>query len=75
LIQIAAGFHHYQRGNLSGAQSLTGAGLEKLDKHPELHPDLDIPRLISSVRRWRTQIQSADAPEPEFPLLLSASHL
>ncbi len=70
LIQVAAGFHHYQRGNLAGTQSLTRAGLEKLDKHPHQHPELDVPRLISALRLWQTQIASADAPEPEFPLLL-----
>lgn len=71
LIQVAAGFHHYQRGNLLGAQSLTRAGLEKLDKHSQQHPELDVLRLISAVRRWQTQIESANAPEPEFPLLLN----
>ncbi len=70
LIQIAAGFHHYQRGNLAGAQSLTRAGLEKLERHSQQHPELDIGRLLSSVRRWQTLIASANAPEPEFPLLL-----
>ena len=70
LIQIAAGFHHYQRGNLAGAQSLTRAGLEKLDKYPHQHPELDLRRLISAVRHWQTQIAPHGAPEPEFPLLL-----
>lgn len=71
LIQVAAGFHHYQRGNLFGAQSLTRAGLEKLEKHSGQHPELDVLRLISAVRRWQTQVESANAPEPEFPLLLN----
>jgi len=31
LIQIAAAFHHYQRGNFSGAKSLLSAGLAKIE--------------------------------------------
>jgi len=34
MIQLAAAFHHYTRGNLKGTKSLLEAGLDKLRKFP-----------------------------------------
>ncbi len=42
LIQIAAAFHHYQRGNFSGAKSLLSAGLAKIDGFTTNHRGIDV---------------------------------
>src|SRR5437899_872039 len=35
LIQVAASFHHFQRGNLAGTASLLRSALRRLDVYPE----------------------------------------
>ncbi|MSQ27231.1 MAG: DUF309 domain-containing protein [Dehalococcoidia bacterium] len=54
LIQVAAGLHHLQRGNLAGAVALVRRGrtrLEAFNRSPggPSHGGLDVPALVASV--------------------------
>jgi predicted metal-dependent hydrolase len=52
IIQIAAAFHHYCRGNADGAESLLAAGIVKLHRFPASHRGLAIEDLRSAAKRW-----------------------
>jgi uncharacterized protein len=42
LIQVAAAFHHYCRGNPAGAESLLASGIVKLARSPARHAEIDV---------------------------------
>ena len=52
LIQLAAAFHHYERGNPSGAESLLASGIVKLARFPEHHHGLSIGELRTAAKQW-----------------------
>lgn len=52
LIQLAAAFHHYSRGNRAGGQSLAAAALEKLEKFPGDYYGMQLNVLRLAVREW-----------------------
>ena len=52
LIQVAAAFHHHQRGNLAGFESLLRAGVEKLRRFPPTCRGVDLAALLSALDRW-----------------------
>lgn len=52
VIQIAAAFHHYNRGNRAGATSLLGKGLRKLARFPEDYRGLHVEDLRRRARAW-----------------------
>lgn len=52
LIQLAAAFHHYSRGNRAGAQSLAVAGLTKLEKIPGHYYRVNLNALRIATREW-----------------------
>jgi uncharacterized protein len=64
IIQIAAGFHHYCRGNRAGAQSLLGYGLVKLGRFPAVHRGLDVGSLRAAARRWVIALYAGEDPGP-----------
>ena len=65
IIQVAAGFHHYRRGNREGCESLLVEGLRKLDKWPAVHSGLALGALRSSVRWWLAELLAGRAPQDE----------
>lgn len=50
LIQIAAAFHHRQRGNREGMESLLKAGLAKLSRFPDSHRGIAVERLREDAK-------------------------
>jgi len=52
IIQIAAAFHHYRRGNLRGAKSLVAAGVAKMSQYPDGYRGIDAARLAREARDW-----------------------
>ena len=52
IIQIAAAFHHYQRGNRRGACSLLEAGLRRLHDLPADHGGIALDRLCLAAGEW-----------------------
>jgi predicted metal-dependent hydrolase len=72
LIQVTAAFHHHQRGNPDGAQSLLTSGIVKLLRFPEDHHDLPIKSLRETAKKWvRALDEQNDTSELRFPRLIS----
>jgi predicted metal-dependent hydrolase len=69
LIQICAGFHHFQNGNPRGAAELLQRGSDKMRKYPEQYMGLDAAGLLRDVDRCRGHIERMrDGVEPEGPI-------
>ena len=62
IIQIAAAFHHYQRGNLRGTRSLIEAGLRRLERFPAAHRGIELEHLRGSARHWAAQLGAGHDP-------------
>jgi len=56
IIQVAAAFHHFTRGNRAGAQSLLEAGLNKLDRFPATHRGIQLDELRAAGKRWVAEL-------------------
>jgi len=66
LIQICAGFHHFQNGNPRGAAELLQRGSEKMRRYPARYLGLDAARLLDEVDACRGRIERMrDGAEPE----------
>lgn len=72
LIQVAAAYHHVQRGTYRGAPRLFAAGLRRLDAFPLVHCGLDRTAVDTAARRHQAWLESG-AHEPldpdEYPKL------
>jgi uncharacterized protein len=62
LIQFAAAYHHYQRGNPDGAESLLASGIVKLSRFPEHHRGLSIGELTATAKQWARQLGEGRKP-------------
>lgn len=62
IIQIAAAFHHYQRGNWNGACSLLEAGLGRLRDAPATHAGIAVGALCRAAREWAEALQQGRDP-------------
>jgi predicted metal-dependent hydrolase len=70
LIQIAAAFHHYCRGNPQGAESLLASGIVKLARFPANHRGLDIADLRTTAKKWARALGKEEKPSrSELPVL------
>lgn len=58
LIQIAAAFHHHERGNARGRQSLLAAGIAKLAECPHDFRGAAIAQLRREIEAWRKSEQA-----------------
>ena len=67
IIQIAAAFHHYGRGNSDGAETLLAAGIVKLTRFPADHRGLAIHDLREEAKAWARAL--GGIPRPEAPKL------
>lgn len=65
IIQVAAAFHHYTRGNAAGARSLLKAGLKKLEQFPEIHRGLELEGLRAAARLWIAALAAGRDPGRE----------
>ncbi len=65
IIQAAAAFHHYTRGNPAGAGSLLQASLKKLEQFQETHRGLALEELRAAVRRWIAALAAGNDPGRE----------
>src|ERR1700730_14478116 len=52
LIQVAAAFHHFQRGNQEGTVSLLKAALRRLDPYPAAFGGISVTPLCEELREW-----------------------
>lgn len=67
LIQAAAAFHHYRRGNPRGARSLLERGVEKLRRYPQDHHRIDLGRLLRRLEGWLERLGRGE-PTQSLPL-------
>lgn len=69
LIQICAGFHHFQNGNARGAAELLQRGTDKIQRYPDGFMGLESSRLIKIVGDCRERIERMrDGAEPMAPI-------
>ncbi|MGA2510701.1 MAG: DUF309 domain-containing protein [Candidatus Acidiferrales bacterium] len=52
MIQIAAAFHHYGRGNSSGTRSLLAAGIAKIGGAPDSYRGIEMEEFREEAQRW-----------------------
>lgn len=70
LIQVAAAFHHFQRENPDGTESLLASGIVKLLRFPAGHHGLAIGKLREAGRKWARALGGqSKAEELPFPRL------
>jgi predicted metal-dependent hydrolase len=65
IIQVAAAFHHYTRGNPAGTRSLLQAGLRKLEGFSGKHHGIRLEELRAAARRWIAALAAGEDPGPE----------
>ena len=76
LIQIAAAYHHIQRGTYRGAPRLFAAALKRLEPFPLVCCGVDRSGVVAAAQRHRQWLETArDAPERpleanEYPKLI-----
>jgi uncharacterized protein len=62
IIQIAAAFHHYRRGNSDGAETLLAAGIVKIMRFPADHRGLAIHHLREEAKFWARALGEMQRP-------------
>ena len=68
IIQVAAAFHHFQRGNCAGTQSLMTAGLAKIEPFPADYRGLQLAPLRRTIQDWLAALANEASPTPiPFP--------
>jgi predicted metal-dependent hydrolase len=74
LIQVAASFHHFQRGNCAGTISLLRSALRRLNGYPEIFAGIAVAPLRGAIHSWlealETVPQSSPPPFPRLQLAL-----
>jgi predicted metal-dependent hydrolase len=65
IIQIAAAFHHYRRGNTDGAETLLAAGIVKISRFPADHRGLAILDLREEAKLWARVLGGMQRPGDE----------
>lgn len=56
IIQIAAAFHHYSRGNTRGTRSLLEAGLGRLERFPNAYRGIQLAALRTEAKTWVAEL-------------------
>jgi predicted metal-dependent hydrolase len=74
LIQVAASFHHFQRGNRAGTISLMYSALRRLDRYPEVFAGIVVAPLRMAIRSWLQALETTphSSPPPVPNLQLTA---
>jgi len=76
IIQAAAAFYHFEKGNLHGTATLLAKAVRKLEAYRPAFLGVDVERLVADLRRW--QRRGARRPgrplrAHEFPKILPAA--
>lgn len=67
LIQVAAAFHHYTRGNRAGLRSLLDKGCAKLEPFGAEFESVDTAALLHQLQPWRNHLEKPSLPPPPLP--------
>ena len=70
LIQVAAAFHHYTRGNPAGFRSLLDKGWKKLERFGDARDGLNLAGLRQQLQPWRNFQPGASSSGISAPLPL-----
>lgn len=68
LIQVAAAFHHYLRGNEDGFRSLLEKGEKKLTLYSEKNYRIDSEDFLTQIRPWLAAARGQELAETPLPL-------
>jgi predicted metal-dependent hydrolase len=60
LIQMAGGFHHWQRHNLKGATALLKAARRRLEACPARYHGVEVAGLREELSRWLTALEAEE---------------
>ena len=70
LIQVAAAFHHFQRGNCAGTISLLRSALRRLDGYAPAFAGIAVEPLCTTIRLWLEALETVSpSPPPPLPQL------
>lgn len=64
IVQIAAGFYHYEKRNRHGARTLLAKGLQKLAGYPDQHLGVDLAGLMRSLEPWAASFSAGTPGSP-----------
>jgi len=67
LIQVAAAFHHYTRGNGAGFRSLLEKGCSKLEPFGTEFEGIDLASLMLQLQPWREHLRQPSHRAPPAP--------
>lgn len=67
LIQVAGAFHHFRRGNLNGARSMSNKALLRLDQYPEIFGGIEVEHLRGNLRAWQVAVETELVLKPAIP--------
>ncbi len=71
LVQVAAAFYHYEKGNLHGARTLLTKGMRRLESYPAAYLGIDLHALRSALEPWRQAFEAGLTAEsktrPAYP--------
>ena len=63
LIQVAAAFHHLQRGNSRGTRSLLERARVRLERYPEYFWGMDVASLCQEIGEWLQLLEAGSATQ------------
>ena len=69
LIQVAAAFHHYMRGNPAGFRSLLEKGCAKLAPFGTKFEGIDLAAFMLQLQMWQEYLNASSLPAPPAPPL------
>jgi hypothetical protein len=70
LIQIAAAFHHLGRGNITGAEKLLIAALDRLERYPDEFGGVAVGTVRQGISMWLNALATGSASRQlPFPVI------
>jgi uncharacterized protein len=72
IIQVAAAFHHLEKGNRAGAVSLLGRAVSRLEDYPDEFGGVAVSQLRADIREWLSALPRNTEEEmlPPYPGLV-----
>jgi len=70
LVQVAAAFYHYEKGNLHGARTLLAKGMRRLESYPAVYMGIHLQTMRHALGPWMRVFGGEPAAEegrPVFP--------
>ena len=75
LIQVAAAFHHYHRGNAKGFRTVLEKAMQKLEKFEGVRAGIDVTALRDQIACWSRLIENSGSigrtRQPALPIIMT----